>query len=79
VSLTDDTLEREVHHAVIRHRIREETASESGTPFVEQRLTLVATCRQQGAVCWSTGHRVSKELMAFKPSPAVASLAIQVT
>jgi hypothetical protein len=47
VSLTDDTPDCEVHHVVIRCRIRAEKDSESGTPFVEPRLTLVATCAQQ--------------------------------
>ena len=46
--MTDDTPDCKVHHVVIRRGIRAEKDSESGTPFVDPRLTLVATYAREG-------------------------------
>jgi hypothetical protein len=48
VSLTDDPPDCEVHHVVIRCRIIGLTDSESGAPFGEPMLALMANCMQQG-------------------------------
>ena len=46
--MTDDTPDCKVHHVVIRRGIRAEKDSESGTPFVNPMLTLVAIRARQG-------------------------------
>jgi transposase len=48
VEPTNNAAERALRNAVIRHRISGGTASESGSRFVERKLMMVTTCRQQG-------------------------------
>jgi transposase len=45
---TNNAAERALRHAVLWRKSSGETASASGSRFVERVLSVVATCRQQG-------------------------------
>jgi transposase len=45
---TNNAAERALRHAVLRRKTSHGTNSEAGSRFVENILTVVATCRQQG-------------------------------
>jgi transposase len=48
VDPTNNAAERALRHAVIWRKTSGGTESDSGSPFVERMLSVVATCRQQG-------------------------------
>jgi hypothetical protein len=69
--LADDPPEYEVHYVVIRRRIRAEEDSESGTPFVNPMLTLVAIRARQGR---SVLDHLSSCFQGARGVPAIPSL-----
>ena len=60
VEPTNNGPERALRHAVIWRRISGGTDSADGSRFVERMLTVVATCRQQNATCWTISARASR-------------------
>jgi transposase len=71
VEPTNNHAERALRHGVIYRKLSGGTDSESGSRFVERMLSVVATCRQQGADVLDYLTRCYQARLEGRPAPSL--------